>query len=165
MLFVLLFTVVLTCCGTLYACPLTGPGVAALLVKVGTETPLDLSGGYQGELDGTTLFDGDEMTIHLTQHGHALTGRLQVVDAHEVATNCTLTGTSTPTAYVNDLGTVTPDTPIHVSFVAVSTDHQITLTFTGQYDTAHGELSGTFVTAQGDHGTWYAEITGEGAGG
>src|SRR5215467_4784623 len=92
---VLLFTVVLTCCGTLYACPLTGPGVAALLVKVGSVTPLDLSGGYQGELDGTTTYDGDEMTINLTQHGHALTGRLQVVDDRAVATNFTLTGTST----------------------------------------------------------------------
>jgi hypothetical protein len=161
MLSVLLSAVAITCGGALYACPLTAPGVAALLVKVGHETQVDLSGGYQGELDGITLYDGDEMSINLTQHAHALTGQLQLVDDHDVTTNFTLTGTSTPTVYFNDLGTVTPDTPIHVSFVAVSTDHRIQLSFIGQYDTTHGELSGIFVTAQGDHGTWYAEIIAE----
>ena len=162
--FVLVSVVVLTCCGALYTCPLTAPGVAALLVKVGRETPFDLSGVYQGTLDGTTMYDGDEMTMNLTQHAHALTGQLQLVDDHDVATNFTLTGTATPTLYSNDLGTVTPDTPIHVSFLAVSTNHQIKLTFTGQFDTKHGGISGTFVTAQGDHGTWDAEVNGEDAG-
>jgi hypothetical protein len=98
------------------------------------------------------------MSMNLTQQQGSLTGQLQLVDDHAVVTNFTVTGTVTQTVYTRVTYPETTKKPVDVSFTAVSTNKGITLTFTGRYDVTSGEMKGTFIFSQGDHGTWDVSV-------
>lgn len=115
---------------------------------------VDVSGTYHGDLNGTAISDQDAMSLNLTQKQGTLTGQLQLVDENLVTTTFTLRGTVTQTYFTKLTDPETTKQPVYVSFRAVSTNKRITLTFTGQDNVSAEELTGTFVSSEGDHGTW-----------